>query len=176
MNTAKISEIESPAGGHQMNIRQTAENICLQTTMSMDAGQPLFILVYYRHEADKIALIRVLQRLLDEEDVTARTFDPVRFSDHGTGKLYTKMAAASKEGSLCLIAGLPLDDDAIRPDHEFLRYLNIHRDRIAQDCIRMVLFLRESHSQDFIDAAGDLWDFRNAILWVERSEQCICPA
>jgi tetratricopeptide (TPR) repeat protein len=81
------------------------------------------------------------------------------------------LAHASLEKNLCIISGLPLNEKKIGPDNEFIHYLNIFRDRIAKERIRMLLFLHASNAAQFMGAAGDLWDFRHGTYWLEREKE-----
>lgn len=83
------------------------------------------------------------------------------------------MAHASREKSLCLISGLPMNPKKIEPDNAFIHYLNIFRDKIAKDRIRMLLFLHSSNAEQFMATAGDLWDFRHGTYWLERKNETL---
>ncbi len=163
-----------------MNEDQTekiAQAIAGKLKRAVNANLPLFILVYYDHEADKLACIDALKQAVKQSGMNTRTFDPARHPGHGTGKLYPLLAAAVAEKSLCLISGLPVDEkNSLRADNDLIHYLNIYRDRIPQEKIRMVLFLHSSHAEQFIHAAGDLWDFRHGIYHLERKPDEQRPA
>ena len=161
------------ANSHEQGSRKTpaamiARDISAKYQRTLKAGLPFFVIVYYDHEADKLALIQTLRRKLKDKNLDPRTFDPAHQSEHGAGKLYTLLASASAEPSLSLISSLPLDAEMMRADNDFIHYLNIHRDRIPKERIRMILFLHASYAEQFIFAAGDLWDFRHGTYWLER--------
>ena len=155
--------------------RAIAQSVTGRICRAIEAGLPLFVLVYYDHEADKIDLLDVLRQTLKQADIPTRTFDPAHNPEHGAGKLYPLLAKASAEGCLCLVSGLPLDENAIRADHDFMQYMNLHRDEITRSRIRMVLFLQSMHIEQFMHAAGDLWDFRHGIHWLERETKTESP-
>jgi len=56
---------------------------------------------------------------------------------------------------------------------DFLHFLNIHRDRIARERIRLVLFLHRPHAEQFMLEAGDLWDFRHQAYWLDETPHLI---
>lgn len=66
-----------------------------------------------------------------------------------------------------LVLGLPRQAGGNGPDRYFLEYLNIHRDRIASRRIRMILMFDNEDALPFMEAAGDLWDFRQTTLRLE---------
>jgi len=155
-----------------MNIREITKEITDKTMMSINSGLPIFIIVCYDHEADKLSLLESIKKKLEKKGITTCTFDPGGDKDHGIDKLYTRLASSSREKNLCIISGIPLNEkNKIQPDNTFIHYLNIHRDRIAKETIRMVLFLHASNAEDFINSAGDLWDFRHGTYWVEREKE-----
>ncbi|MDM8544525.1 tetratricopeptide repeat protein [Desulfococcaceae bacterium HSG9] len=161
------------ANSHEQNDRRTpadqiAQDISAKYFRVLKADLPFFVIVYYDHEADKLALLQAIKQKLTEKNLSTRPFDPANNSADGVGKLYTLLASASAEPSLSLISGLPIDAQKIRADNDFIHYLNIHRDRIPKERIRMILFLHTSYAEQFIFAAGDLWDFRHGTYWLER--------
>lgn len=134
---------------------------------AVESKTPFFVMVHYEQEADKAVFLNVLGEELTDSGLFIREFDPVNNPKHGTSELYPLLAEASKESAICLISGLPRFPGETRPDPDFLRYLNIYRDRIIRDCIRMVLFVNIQDAETFLFAAGDLWDFRQTTYWLE---------
>ncbi|MCP4115532.1 MAG: tetratricopeptide repeat protein [Desulfobacteraceae bacterium] len=152
-------------------IKEIAKDIANKTALSLKADLPLFLIVYYDHETDKLALQESIRQSLKQKEISTRPFDPKGNQEHTAGKLYPLLASASLEKSLCIIAGLPLNKRKIEPDNAFIRYLNIFRDRIAKERIRMLLFLHSSNAEQFMNTAGDLWDFRHGTYWLERKKE-----
>ncbi|MDM8524378.1 tetratricopeptide repeat protein [Desulfococcaceae bacterium HSG8] len=135
---------------------------------AVTSDSSLFLLVYYEHEASKVSFLRDLRGLVLEQGFAAQTFDPVHRPEHGEGALYSELASASGKKSLCLIPDLPRAGSPGKLDETFLNYLNLHRDNILGDCLRMVLFIHNADAEQFIHSAGDLWDFRHGSCWLER--------
>lgn len=147
---------------HSHKIDQISHEITDRARRAVRSKSPFFVMVHYEREADKIVFLNVLRGELKDSGLFTREFDPVNNPKHGTGELYPLLAKASKESAICLIYGLPRFQGQIRPDQEFIHYLNIYRDRIIKDRIRMVLMLPFQDAEQFIFSAGDLWDFRQA--------------
>jgi tetratricopeptide (TPR) repeat protein len=77
------------------------------------------------------------------------------------------LAATAATKTLALITGIPRKSEPSDTSTSFLDYLNLHRDRIALDRLRLVLFLHTSEAERFMAGAGDLWDFRHHTYWLE---------
>ncbi len=129
---------------------------------------PLFLIIYYDHEAAKLAFIEKLRAYLFVQGVSSQSFDPRARLEHGAGNLYPRLTAACDDGSVCLLASLPSAPDSPALDSPFLDYLNLHRDQISREKLRLILFLRAGDAEQFITRAGDLWDFRDHTYWLER--------
>jgi tetratricopeptide (TPR) repeat protein len=146
---------------------QIATRIVGQLRRSLEADRPLLILLLYDHEGEKVTFLETLRRLLIDHGFESRTFDPVHREEHGKGRLYSALREGGERG-LCLVTGLPRAETGTGPDPEFLDYLNIHRDRITDWRLRLVVCLHTSEADAFITLAGDLWDFRHHTCWLER--------
>jgi hypothetical protein len=157
-----MSGTKAAANGHQ-----TAEDITFRAAQAIDGARPLFLIVYYEHEAVKIAFLKTLAKTLNQAEITPQTFDPSQRPDHGAGRLYPLLATAAANRTLALIASIPLDVESSAPAASFLAYLNLHRDQIHRDKLRIVLFLHSSDAACFMANAGDLWDFRHHTYWLE---------
>jgi tetratricopeptide (TPR) repeat protein len=146
--------------------QHVADDIAFMAGQAMESDRPLFLIVYYEHEAVKITFLKTLAKTLHKAGINTQTFDPVQRPDHGAGRLYPLLSAITGR-TLALIVGLPLGLDASEPARSFLDYLNLHRDQISRDKLRMVLFLHTSDAGRFMASAGDLWDFRHHTYWLE---------
>ena len=144
-----------------------AFDIADQAADSLKAGRPLFLIVYYEHEAVKIAFLGKLRQALGTHGITPQTFDPSQRPEHGAGRLYPQLSAVAETKSLALITGLPRLPDVRDLDPSFLEYFNLHRDLIPRSHLRFVLFLHAADAGAFISSAGDLWDFRHHTYWLE---------
>lgn len=144
-----------------------AQDIAVRAKRAVETGRPAFLIVYYEHEAVKLAFIKSLQLAVKDVGLTTQTFDPAQRAEHGTGLLYPLLASAAREKILALIAGLPRMPGQSILDSLFLEYLNLHRDQISRDKLRFVLFLHTTDANQFIEGAGDLWDFRQHTYWLE---------
>ena len=155
------SEARSPVG-------DLAEELATQAARAVAAGTPLLILVFYRHEQEKLDLIQTLRAALTRHGVCSRPLDPKHRPEHGIGSLYPVLSRDAANKTLSLIVEFPRRAEGLRLDPAFLEYLNLHRDKIAAERLRMVLFVPEGDAEQFITAAGDLWDFRHHTYWLER--------
>jgi tetratricopeptide (TPR) repeat protein len=144
-----------------------AVDIADQAADSLKAGRPLFLIVYYEHEAVKIAFLGKLRQALGTRGITPQTFDPGQRPEHGAGLLYPLLSAVAETQSLALITGFPRMPAGGDLDLSFLEYLNLHRDLIPRNHLRFVLFLHTADAGTFISSAGDLWDFRHHTYWLE---------
>jgi tetratricopeptide (TPR) repeat protein len=151
---------------NSVNAETIAKEIAGEAAHAIEAGRPLFLIVYYEHEAVKVAFQGKLRQALGILGVTPQTFDPAGRPEHGTGRLYDLLSAASESKCLSLITGLPRSD-AGELDNSFLEYLNLHRDLIPKKNLRFVLFLHAADAETLISVAGDLWDFRHHTYWLE---------
>lgn len=150
---------------------EQAEQIIDQSTLSIKSNRSLFIIVYYHHENDKLRFIHRLKLTAKACNLSTRSFDPWHRAQHGPGKLYSLISSTSKDKILCLVNDLPRTDDNSRLDSTFLEYMNIHRDEIAREHIRFVLFIHNGDAKQFITSAGDLWDFRHRTYWLETRQE-----
>jgi hypothetical protein len=130
-------------------------------------GQPLFLIAIYEHEGDKLRLLEVLRRRLLEEGYTTQTLDPRHRPEHGLGRFYAALAEHGPR-ALSLVSDLPRKTGVAALEPAFLEYFNLHRDRIARDRLRFLLFLHVVETEDFVRTAGDMWDFRHRTYWLER--------
>ncbi len=144
--------------------RQVAEEF----RFAVEHDGPLFLLVHYDHEQDKIRFLDTLRRLVSEGGLGTQTLDPTHHPEHGAGFLYPILSAADGQ-TLSLVTSLPRECASSRPDPEFLGYINLHRDDIGRRRLRWVLCLHTSEVELFLDSAGDLWDVRQRTYWLERA-------
>ena len=151
---------------NSVNAETIAKEIAGEAASAIEAGRPLFLIVYYEHEAVKVAFQGKLRQTLGILGITPQTFDPAGRPEHGTGRLYDLLSAASESKYLALITGLPRSD-AGGLILSFLEYLNLHRDLIPKKNLRFVLFLHAADAETLISVAGDLWDFRHHTYWLE---------
>ncbi len=136
-----------------------------QHQAAIKADLPLFLLIHYEHEADKLSFLDTLRATLGEAGLPSRTYDPAHHPEHGTGKLYGALAEHGAE-TLNLVTALPREESGSRSQGAFLDYLNLHRDRMAERRLRWVLFLHSAEAEALITRAGDLWDFRHHTYWL----------
>ena len=148
-----------------------AVNIADQVENSLQADRPLFLIVYYEHEAVKVAFLGKIRQILNKRGVTPQTFSPDQRPEHGAGRLYPLLEDVAKNGAVALVTDLPHLPDSAELDRSFLEYLNLHRDLIAKHHLRFVLFLHTADAERFISSAGDLWDFRHHTYWLEGSQE-----
>ncbi|MCP4148017.1 MAG: tetratricopeptide repeat protein [bacterium] len=127
----------------------------------------LFLIVYYETEGDKREFLEKFNKKVSAKGLNARVFDPVRQPEHGAGKLLPQLAAAAGAKELCLLQDIPRNMESFRLDDVFLGYLNLQRDNIFNVPIRLILFLQKGDAEQFMEVAGDLWDFRHHTYWVE---------
>ncbi len=129
---------------------------------------PLFVLVQYDHEADKLSYINRVRELATEQQLSVRNYDPLNNAEHGTSKLYPLLERDVESNVLSLVVSVPREKETDKPDSDFLTYINLHRDRIVHRQLHFVLFLRMNEVAPFIYGAPDLWDFRHQTFWLER--------
>jgi len=79
------------------------EEIVDRSRRAAETNLPLFIIVQYDHESDKISFQEKLKKALVQDGLRVREFDPVHNEAHGTGKLYPLLAKASTEHAICLV-------------------------------------------------------------------------
>jgi len=144
-----------------------AHEIADRAARAIEADRPLFLIVYYEQEAVKFSFIKALQQALKDVELNSQTFDPAHRPEHSTGKLYGLLEEVDRSRTLAVVAGLDRLPGSSAPDPAFLDYLNLHRDRIARDRLKFVLFLHTAEAEGFISGAGDLWDFRHHTYWLE---------
>lgn len=148
---------------------RAAAAVCRLAQRAVEDDRPLFLVVFYRHEGEKLDFLAAVRQGLRQRGLQNRTLDPGRNPDHGTGKLYSLLAADGDE-TIHLVTDLARGDDGAF-DPAFLDYLNLHRDRINREKLRWVLVLHDSEAEPFLRQAGDLWDFRQRTFWLERPEE-----
>ncbi len=136
-----------------------------------ESDAPLLLIVYYDHEAAKLAFIESLRKYIFEHGLSSQSFDPGIRPEHGPGKLYPLISAASVHGAVCLVTSLPRVQNTSALDTTFLDYLNLHRDLISREKLRLILFLHTVEAEQFITSAGDLWDFRDHTYWLESGRR-----
>ncbi len=166
-STAGVAPIAKQVAEHSAENRAIAAQVAEQHQAAIDADLPLFLLIYYEHEADKLAFLSTLRTTLAEAGLPSRTYDPAHHPEHGTGKLYGALAKHGAE-TLNLVTGLPREEGGSRPQGAFLDYLNMHRDRLAERHLRWLLFLHSTDAEALITRAGDLWDFRHHTYWLKH--------
>ncbi len=152
-----------------------AEQIADQAARAVAAAKPLLILVFYRHETEKLDLIQALRDTVSRHGLCGRPLDPRHRPEHGTGNLYPVLSRDANDKTLSLVVEFPRGNDGVGLDPVFLEYLNLHRDKIAAERLRLVLFIPETDAEQFITAAGDLWDFRHHTYWLERTATVLGP-
>lgn len=150
--------------------RSEAQEITALVARSIQRDLPVFLVVVYRWEVEKVAFLAALRRELETRGIGSRTLDLAGEPEQGTGKLYGWLEESAAD-ELSLVIGLPRRVGGFRLDSDFLRYLNLHRDRIGRQRLRWVLFLHESDLDQLLREAGDLWDVRQHIWWLEREPQ-----
>ena len=149
-------------------ITQQAERLVKRAKRAIDRKKPLFLLVQYNHEGDKVRFIDQVNTLANQQGLITRRYDPLNKPEHGTGYLYKLL---QKEVPLCavpLVVSVPRNsnDEMLLP--EFLSYINLHRDAISEFQLRFVLFVRESEMVELINRAPDLWSFRHGTFRLQR--------
>lgn len=149
-------------------VEEAARRAADECDRAVRAGTPLFLVVLYQYEADKLAYLSALARAMRARGVRFQTLDPRHRAEHGTGRLYDAVAAAGAR-TVSVVPDLPRTEDRRRLASPCLEYLNLHRDRIAREKLRLVLLLHTSDAEQLITEAGDLWDFRHRTEWLERS-------
>ncbi|NQZ11065.1 MAG: tetratricopeptide repeat protein, partial [Algicola sp.] len=147
---------------------QDAAKVVDMAQRAFDRNRPLFIMVQYNHEADKLKFIDTIGELIQQHQLTTRRYDPLNNTEHGVSKLYPLLKRDRKEKTLSLVVSMPREKDSDKLDNEFVSYINLYRDFIAQQKLHFVLFLSESEMGDFIGDAGDLWSFRHRTFRLER--------
>lgn len=133
---------------------------------ALDSDAALFLIVQYPCDGERASFLARLRSVFEAVRIPIREFDPENNPEHGTEKLYPLLVCASVEGAVCLVQGLVSNRGGSGPDEDFLRYLNIYRDRIASDRIRLILMVPERWAEAFLLSAGDLWDFRQKTFWL----------
>ncbi|MFT4927184.1 MAG: tetratricopeptide (TPR) repeat protein, partial [Phenylobacterium sp.] len=131
-------------------------------------NRALLLLVQYNHEADKLSFLNRIGELAKQQDLATRSYDPLNHPEHGAGQLYPLLETDAKRDTLSLVVSMAREPDSDQLEHDFLSYINFHRDKISQHKLRFVLFLRESEMLPFMTDASDLWSFRQTTFWLER--------
>lgn len=153
-----------------LTAQQAAVEIADITRRSVERDLPVFLLVIYRSEVEKLDFFEALGEELAERDLRPRIFDLYQHPGQGTGKLYARLQEVGDD-VLSLVTGLPRHARGFGLDPDFLQYLNLHRDRIGRRRLRLVLLLHESDMDQFMRQAGDLWSVRQHTWWLERKPQ-----
>lgn len=130
--------------------------------------RPLFILVQYNHEADKLSFLNDIKTRLAEKQIDTCSYDPHNHTEHGVSQLYPLLKYDAAEQRLSLVVSMPRATDSDDLAADFLSYINLHRDSIAEHKLHWVLFLRDSEMATFIRGASDLWSFCHRTFWLER--------
>jgi tetratricopeptide (TPR) repeat protein len=144
-----------------------ADQIAQRIALACDANRPLFLIVHYEHEAIKTTFIGRLQKVLAAMDIDTQAYNPGERPEHGAGRLYPLLARNRGGKSVALITDLPRQPEGTGLDPFFLDYLNLHRDLISKQCLRLVLFIHVADASAFMAGAGDFWDFRHHSFWLE---------
>ncbi|TAL17600.1 tetratricopeptide repeat protein [bacterium] len=145
-----------------------AEAVVSRAERAFNSERSSFQIVVYLHENEKIELLRRIHARLREHNLTPRELSPSHRDEHVFTKLYSQITEASKGRMLSLVTDVPRGEKGMGPDTDFLQYLNIHRDTIAREHLRFVLFLHEPDVEPFMRMAGDLWDFRSHTYWLNE--------
>ena len=132
---------------------------------------PLFLIIHYEHETAKLEFIGKLRRELAKKDCKTASFDPAHRPEHRQGKLIPLLTGAAGKNCPALLSTLPRLEGSGRLDPVFLDYLNVQRDNLFKKPLRLLLFIHSADAEQFIHAAGDLWDFRHHTFWLERKRQ-----
>lgn len=149
-----------------------AEEIVSRAERAFNSERSSFQIVVYLHENEKVELLNRIRVRVREHKLTCREFSTAQHRyDHAYTKLYSQITEASKDRILSLVADVPRGDNTFGPDSDFLQYLNIHRDTIAREHLRFVLFLHDSDIEPFMRIAGDLWDFRSHTYWLSEESK-----
>lgn len=152
----------------------TAQQVALEIAdiarRSVERDLPVFLVVTYRSEVEKVEFLAALREELVDRGLGSRTFNLQQDPEHGTGKLYARLQEADDE-MLSLLTDLPRNPHGFGLDSDFLQYLNLHRDRIGRQRLRLAFLLHESDMNQFIHQAGDLWSVRQHTWWLEREPQ-----
>lgn len=143
-----------------------ADQLAEQAARAVAQDRPFFVVVFYRHEGEKLEFLEAVRQGLRERGLHSRTYDPAHNPEHGAGKLYGLLAQGGAD-TIHLVADLARGEDG-GFDRAFLGYLNLHRDTINRQRLRLVLFVHDSEADVFLHTAGDLWDFRQRTIWLER--------
>ncbi len=160
--------LEAPPPLETTKVETVAREVAASCRRAVEHDTPLFLLVFYGHENQKSDLLAALRQLLREAGIGNQTLDPRHRPEHAAGKLYGAIAAGG-EGCIALLFDLPLSPEGFGYDPAFLAYLNLNRDRIARQKLRIVLLLPSSEAELFTRVAGDLWDFRQHTWWLDAS-------
>jgi tetratricopeptide (TPR) repeat protein len=144
----------------------SATELCDQAARAVAQDRPFFVVVFYRHEGEKLEFLEAVRQGLRERGLQSRTYDPAHNPEHGAGKLYGLLAQGGAD-TIHLVADLARGEDG-GFDRAFLGYLNLHRDTINRQRLRLALFVHDSEAEVFLHTAGDLWDFRQRTIWLER--------
>lgn len=160
------------AGTTSSSFEEVVRGTATLATHAVETGAPLFLLVHYRHDAEKREWVEALAQRLGEADIEVRRFDLWREPELGTGRLYSELGRLGKR-EVGVVISLPRGERPWEVDPEFLAYVNLHRDEIARSKLRWVLAVHESEEEALLAQGGDLWDFRQQDFWLERPPEAI---
>lgn len=152
------------AAEHERQVRQLVD----LARRAFERNRPLFILVQYNHEADKLAFLTQIKNRIGKHQINTRNYDPLNHAEHGATKLYPLLKQDAGDNVLSLVVSMPRQPNSDELASDFLSYINLHRDAIAHHKLHWVLFLRESEMPTFMHAASDLWSFRHRTFRLER--------
>ncbi len=127
----------------------------------------LFLMIYYQRQSLQKKFLEKLYQQMKGAGLAYHIFDPVNNPRHRVPEIHPNIIAAASKGEVCLIPQLPRSKTSPEVDRDFLAYMNLHRDALFAQPLRLLLFLELSDGELFIDTAGDLWDFRHHTYWLE---------
>lgn len=151
-------------------MENAAREIIENVSRAVRLNTSLFLIVYYEQESAKVEFLGKLRENMVNAGMKTRTIDPVFNPGHQPPKLRSYLNSLAKEGEICLLTILPRAKESTRLEESFLEYLNLHRDELFANRLRLILFMHQSDARQFIDTAGDLWDFRHHTYWLEREK------
>ncbi len=147
---------------------ESARQLVKLAARALKRQHPLFILVQYNHQADKLDFLTEIRTRLASAQINTRQYDPHNNTEHGVSQLYPLLKQDAAEQALSLVVSMPRKPDSDELAADFLSYINLHRDSIAHDKLHWVLFLRDTEMAAFIRGASDLWSFCHRTFWLER--------
>jgi hypothetical protein len=148
---------------------RAAHEIAFLTERASRDDRPLLVFAFHTQEAERQALVAEMRRALKARDMLVRSLDAGLLVSKRGSDLYREIGGRSAPGGLCVIVDLPRDDKTGLLEQDTLTYLNLHRDRILDDKLRFALLLHTRDAEQVLHLAADLWDFRHATFWLDRS-------